>query len=650
MRVEAPLDRPLFHAPTGFYYSVVDVGGALYQEESLIGPDGRRLHELRRRMDYVMGSNSVARTYFTEENGRLFQLPLTWYRQKGWDFSPGYELTNARFGRLLPDRCLACHGSYPQPFPFLEGKYAELPPGIGCERCHGPGALHVAERSSGSPADSVYDNTIVNPSDLPFERRMDVCDQCHVHTPVTVLREGRDAFDYLPSQPLRDHVAFFKATGSIDIVSHADRLRQSACFVASRPTERPLECATCHHPHQPVPDRVTHNQPCLTCHASSVLEERLASSASLADHEATADCVTCHMPTVKERAVPHGTFTDHWIRVVEARAARDRPQRGDDRPVEPYYERDESGPESELYQAMGEVLYGSLATDAQVLRSGTDALDRALGDDTTRGDAHFMLGLAYQQLGETAGAIRALERSLEIDPDRPQRLQALAQAYQRAGRDAATIPPLYERALELQPALAWIRAEYAHFLQAEGRQAEAEDAYRTALNERPGLAGAWFNLGTLLAETRRLDEASDAFQQAVRLDPALGEALSSLIEIRTVGRSVIGVRPLGSPLPTLPVRGRRPNAIQVIVGARTAERGILFANVPAGASLRVLEPGGTVLRVMRADGSTVPWDLLTEAGKPVASGLYHVQVLEPGTSGSPVALEPLSFGIVRVGR
>ena len=116
--------------------------------ETIAGPDGRRLHELRRRIDYVMGSGQVARTYFTEENGRLFQLPLTWYRDHGWDFSPGYEVNNARFDRVLPDRCIACHSSYPRPVPHLEGKFAELRPGIGCERCHGPGALHVQARSA----------------------------------------------------------------------------------------------------------------------------------------------------------------------------------------------------------------------------------------------------------------------------------------------------------------------------------------------------------------------------------------------------------------------------------------------------------------------------------------------------------------------
>ena len=208
-RVETLLDTVLRHASTGFEYTVTEESGRLYQVERLVGPQGKRLHELRKRIDYVIGSGAVARTYFTEENGRLFQLPLTWYRQQGWDFSPGYEINNARFDRVMPDRCIACHSSYPEPIPFLEGKYADLRPGIGCERCHGPGALHVAERRMAAVRDTAFDNSIVNPARLPLERRLDVCEQCHVHTAVTVLREGKNDFSYVPSQPLRDQVAFF---------------------------------------------------------------------------------------------------------------------------------------------------------------------------------------------------------------------------------------------------------------------------------------------------------------------------------------------------------------------------------------------------------------------------------------------------------
>ena len=61
-RVEKPLAAPLVHDATGYSYSVDEVGGQLYQVEFLTGSDGKRLHELKRRMDYVTGSGNVART------------------------------------------------------------------------------------------------------------------------------------------------------------------------------------------------------------------------------------------------------------------------------------------------------------------------------------------------------------------------------------------------------------------------------------------------------------------------------------------------------------------------------------------------------------------------------------------------------------
>ncbi|MEJ2370618.1 MAG: tetratricopeptide repeat protein [Gemmatimonadales bacterium] len=647
-RIEASLDEPLLHARTGFYYSVVEAGDTLYQEELLIGPDGERLYELRRRMDYVMGSGNVARTYFTEENGRLFQLPLTWYRVGGWDFSPGYELNNPRFGRLMPDGCIACHSSFPDTLRFLEGKYARVLPGIGCQRCHGPGGLHVSERTAGPPPDSAFDDSILNPKHLSFERRLDLCEQCHVHTPVILLREGQGAFSYLPSQPLRNHAAFFKAAGSIDIVSHADRLRQSACFIGTRRTGRPLECATCHDPHEPVPDLEAMNEPCRICHAAASLERRLASSASLEDHGAAADCVSCHMPSVKEHTVPHGTFTDHWIRVVGDVPEPARTSEAGDRPLEPYFERDRIGPEADIYQGMSEIVFATRGGDPRLLRNGAETLGRALGADTTRGAAHFLLGLAYRQLGRTEDAITALERSLRVEPDHPERLHALAQAYETAGRDPATVAPLYERALELQPALAWIRADYASFLQAQGRREEAEEAYRAALAERPSLDIAAFNLGTLLTEEGSLAEAAEAFRQAVLLDPLLAEALEPLVWIRATGTRVTDLRILGSPLPVVPRRERGPDAVRLTLAARAPEPAVQFVNVPGRASVRIQRPDGTLVRVLPAQGGpTLQWDLLTKEGTPLRSGPYHVQVRGEDASGRPLAPQDFSFGVVR---
>lgn len=589
-RVEAPLDSPLVHKPSGFAYSVADSAGALYQVERSSGG-----HELRRRIDFVMGSGTVARSYFTEENGRLFQLPLTWYKSHGWDFSPGYEINNARFDRMLPNRCLACHASYPDTLPYLEGKYREVRPGIGCERCHGPGALHVAERTATSRRDTAFDATIVNPKRMSLARRLDNCEQCHVHTAVTVLRDGKSDFSYMPSQPLRDQVAFFKS-GGIDIVSHADRLKQSACFLASRASARPLECASCHNVHQPTPTVATRSLPCLSCHLMAKLP---------ATHTATSDCVGCHMPRTDVRTAVHGAFTDHWIRVPGADV---KPAAVASAPIEPYFERDRTGSEAAIFQGMGRIVYANLANNAQVLGDGAAMLDSALGADASRAQARFLLGVAYQQLMNASGSIAALERSVRTDSSRPEALRALATAYESDRRDIASTEPLYRRALALQPALAWIRAEYADLLAANGRRADAEREYRSAVAEQPSLSGAWFNLGALLVGAGRSGDAAAAFRQAERLDPSLADALSPLIELRVSGDRVISARALA-------LRHR-------LSFFSVADSGIVFSKMPPRATVQIFRPDGTMVR----DISGARWDFLDSSRRPISSGNYRVRI------------------------
>lgn len=647
-RIEPTLDNAILDARTGFAYTVRDSAGALYQIEFIQDRDGKRLHELSRRIDYVIGSGRVARSYFTQDNGRLYQLPLTWYRTTGWGMSPGYDFDNARFDRLLPDRCVACHSSYPKPYPHLEGKYETLNSGIGCERCHGPGALHVQERTTKVAVDSGFDKSIVNPRRVSLERRLDVCEQCHVHTNVSVPREGRSQFDYVPSRPLREQWAFFKAKGSIDLVSHADRLRQAKCFVATRESARPLECATCHDPHRtPVAgDSTSRNASCAQCHTSSALAQKLSASPARAEHAGNSDCVRCHMPNVRDRDV-HGTFTDHWIRVVRdtVRRATANDARANALMVDAYYPRDAAGEEGRIYSAMGAVVQATLAKRGRAMGDAADSLRAALGSNTTRRDALFLLGVTYLQVGRAADAAKALEGCVRVDSLYPEANRALAQAYLFTDRPAKDIEHLYRRALDAQPALAWIRAEFADFLASEWRFPEAEHEYRLAVQEEPSRAAAWFNYGALLTAVSNAEEATQAFTTAIDLDPALAEGLTPLLDVRTKGGSVVGVKPIAIPIRALPARNRGSAGFALTI----ADSGHLaFLNVPPKALVLIARGDGMLLTALPTnDGGVRRWDMMTAPGHPIGQGLFKATLQARGADGQSLAPQSITFGVVR---
>lgn len=158
----------VYEPRTGFYYRAFRQGDAFFQEEYRLDARGRKTHRLVYPMQYVVGSGNAARTYLYEENGYLFQLPLSWYAQSGrWGLSPGYERTNARFFRPIRQACLGCHTGHFRPVPETSNRYEAFSLGIGCERCHGPGARHVALHRGGKRSRSGPDTTILNPRRIP---------------------------------------------------------------------------------------------------------------------------------------------------------------------------------------------------------------------------------------------------------------------------------------------------------------------------------------------------------------------------------------------------------------------------------------------------------------------------------------------------
>jgi Tfp pilus assembly protein PilF len=283
------------------------------------------------KVDYVIGSGQHTNSHLMNINGYLYQMPLTWYAQeKKWDLPPGFENgNNSRFSRTIEFECMSCHNGFPSVTDFTANKFTSIPNGIDCERCHGPGEVHLKEKLAGNLVDTAHeiDYTIVNPKKLPWERQIDLCQRCHLQGNA-ILKEGKTFKDFKPGMVLSDfwEVYMPKYKGQNDefiMASHAQRLQLSKCFKESNKQNKTvgknfetlnLTCITCHNPHVSVKKTGTQifNNACIKCHSNT--NQTLCSETEKNRMVNNNDCSNCHMPRSGTIDIPHVTVHDHWIK------------------------------------------------------------------------------------------------------------------------------------------------------------------------------------------------------------------------------------------------------------------------------------------------------------------------------------------------
>ncbi len=330
-----------------FYYKPSWQGDSLYLKEyRLEGKD--TIYQRTERISYIVGSGQHTNSHMMNVNGYVSQVPATFFTQKEkWDLPPGFENGfNSRFSRKIELECMSCHNAYPKIVLGSENKYENIPNGIDCERCHGPGSEHVKQKQAGNLVDigKEIDYTIVNPAKLPIELQLDVCQRCHVQGNA-VLKEGKSFYDFRPGMKLSDvmdvYMPVYKGDESEHIMaSHAERLKQSQCFIQSMkkaeatnpnksalfPYQNAMTCVTCHNPHVSVKEtEASHfNDVCKSCHHAAreqvPVTNDVAHSNLTCGGDATArqkvndNCVSCHMPKNGTIDIPHVSTTDHFIR------------------------------------------------------------------------------------------------------------------------------------------------------------------------------------------------------------------------------------------------------------------------------------------------------------------------------------------------
>ena len=456
------------------------IGGGFTHERSGVvyrierRPDGARLAYSRERepalngsvrLEYYVGSNTRGRTYLFSIDGFLYQSPVNYYAERRvWDMSPGYgQERQLPLNHPVDRTCLFCHASRIQePATGTSNQFTGPPflqPGVGCERCHGPGGAHVRDPRAA---------TIVNPVRLARDARDSVCMQCHLEGLSRIVKAGRSLFAYQPGDRLDDFETTFVAADGDELgrgaVSHVESLAASRCMQASGGR---LACTICHDPHVPrnAATRVaTYRTACLGCHQPLAARH----------HPEQQDCTTCHMPRRDSADISHVAVTDH--RILR------RP-----------------------------------SSEAPPTRSGGIELAPFGGGAASARDT----GLAYSEIeprdGERAirNARRELERAVADGVDDPRALTELAYLRQRGG-DAAGAETLYRRALEQDPDWVLAGANLGVILAESGRLPDAIRLWASAFARAPYMT----DLGVNLAKGRCL--AGDAAGAKAVVARALG--------------------------------------------------------------------------------------------------------------------------------
>lgn len=322
--------EPVYDEHLDFYYYPFKEDNTLKLMEFRLDDNGDTTYQRTEEIDYIVGSGNHTNSHIMDIDGYLYQMPITWYeQQQQWDVPPGYEDgRNTRFERAIGVECMNCHNAKPD-FDFRSVNYFhDVPLGIDCESCHGPGELHLAKIDEGEVPDTENDtdHTIINPSKLPLSYQVDACQQCHLQGS-SVLMEDKEFTDFRPGMLLEDFWHVFLPDYEDDqfiMASHAERMRESPCFEETQPGgdyhdhEKidALNCITCHDPHRSVDVTPEEHfiQTCQDCHEPT---DHLCTE-SLEVRKANDDnCIECHMPRSGAIDIPHVTITDHNIRVPE---------------------------------------------------------------------------------------------------------------------------------------------------------------------------------------------------------------------------------------------------------------------------------------------------------------------------------------------
>jgi hypothetical protein len=255
----------------------------------------------REPFDIVIGSGRKGQTYLYWQNEKLFQLPISYYTPlDSWCNSPGYSANFVKFNRQIPAHCIECHGTFAK----TENTAAEgtlftgrqIIYGVDCERCHGPGAEHVAYHKD-HPGEK-RGKYIINAKLLDRQQRLDACALCHSG----IREEIKPAFSFQVGDKLDAFsVPQYHADSLSTLDVHGNQyglLLSSKCFQRSGQ----MDCSSCHNVHvNEVNSPQLFSQRCMNCHNEPA--HNTCTMPAVKELKLVNNCIDCHMPALPSQKI-----------------------------------------------------------------------------------------------------------------------------------------------------------------------------------------------------------------------------------------------------------------------------------------------------------------------------------------------------------
>ena len=419
----------------------------------------------------------------------------------------------------------------------------------------------------------------MNPAKLPVDLQLDVCQRCHIQGNA-VLNDGKSFYDFKPGMRLADVMNVFMPLYKNNedehiMASHAERLKESACFINSslkveekalalKPYKNALTCITCHDPHVSRLETplAKFNDACNNCHGK---QTECSEDINILRAE-NFNCVKCHMPVNNTTDIPHVSVHDHKIRIPVSETEKNSVKefigitainnphpdnKTKARAFINYFEKFGYG--MEMLDSALKLLPAATTADKrnnlvelthiyflsrnypkviETVEAVDDPLLLLNRKSVSNIDAWacYRIGDSYKRMDQQEKAERWLAQSYQLAPLDPQFSNEYAEQLAVNGKTEEAIVIL-NKIISLQPRFAAAYSNIGYIYMSGGELVKAEQMYEKALSLDPDYETALLNKAGLLLLKENKKEAVLLLKRVLRKNPGNRKAAMAISQL-----------------------------------------------------------------------------------------------------------------------